>query len=130
MSKSAERKEKFTPGPWDFTKGYKFYHCTSTRPGRSGFYFEVGKNAGSNLGSFDKQWMANAALIAAAPDMYAGHDRVAKRPAEIVEMLRREGFVFDNLEDRWQKLAFSLYTAIVELGSESESLMASARGES
>lgn len=72
----SERKEKFTPGPWDFTKGYRFYHCISTQPGRSGFYFEVGKNAASGRASFDEQWMANAALIAAAPDMYAALEKI------------------------------------------------------
>lgn len=142
MSENAERKEKFTPGPWveGWNGGLTGPRCAFTvfldGQGRRLDYRVVsgpdmrlvciipdGEHAEGNEGN-------DAALIAAAPDMYAELDRVAKRPADIVEMLRREGFVFDNLDDRWQKLAFSLYTAIVELGSESENLMASARGES
>ena len=71
MTETAERKEKFTPGPWVFEHGYRFYRCYSSQEGKSGFYFRVGKNADTNLCSFDDEWMANAALIAAAPDMYA-----------------------------------------------------------
>ena len=71
MSESTDRKEKFTPGPWVFEHGYRFYRCYSSQEGKSGFYFRVGKNADTNLCSFDDEWMANAALIAAAPDMYA-----------------------------------------------------------
>ena len=39
------------------------------------------------------------------------------------EMLRRNGFVIDNLEDRWQKLAFTLYTDIAALSPEAEQIL-------
>ena len=34
------------------------------------------------------------------------------------EIMRREGFVIDNLDDRWQKLVFTLHTFIAELSTD------------
>ena len=34
-----------------------------------------------------------------------------------LEIMKREGFVIDNLEDRWQKLVFTLYTDLCEIDS-------------
>jgi hypothetical protein len=31
-----------------------------------------------------------------------------------IVIMKREGFVLDDLKDRWQKLAFTLYTDLVE----------------
>lgn len=39
-------------------------------------------------------------------------EEVASGSDEAQEILRREGFVIDNLEDRWQKLAFTFYTML------------------
>jgi len=39
------------------------------------------------------------------------------------EMLRKNGFVIDNLDDRWQKLAFTLYTDIAALSCEAEQIL-------
>jgi len=39
------------------------------------------------------------------------------------EMMRRNGFVIDNLDDRWQKLAFTLYTDIAALSTEAEQII-------
>jgi len=36
--------------------------------------------------------------------------------------MRREGFKFDNLEDRWQKLAFSFYSDLSEINSKVRNL--------
>ena len=33
------------------------------------------------------------------------------------------GFVIDNLDDRWQKLAFTLYTDIAALSTEAEQII-------
>ena len=54
-----------------------------------------------------------AYLIAAVPDLLAACELAANRPAEVQAMMRRERFVIDNLEDRWQKFAFTLYTMLV-----------------
>ncbi len=35
-----------------------------------------------------------------------------------IEIIKRNGFIFDNLDDRWQKLAFTLYTDILSLATE------------
>lgn len=37
--------------------------------------------------------------------------------------MRANGYVFDNLDDRWQKLAFTFYTDIAELSMEAERLL-------
>lgn len=63
-------KAKFTPAPWIFDDGYKFYKCFSSKQNRCGFYFEVGKNAHCNSTTFDEEWMTNARLISIAPEMY------------------------------------------------------------
>jgi len=39
------------------------------------------------------------------------------------QILEREGFVIDNLDDRWQKLAFTLYTDIASLSIEAEHIL-------
>jgi hypothetical protein len=39
------------------------------------------------------------------------------------EILKKNGFVIDNLEDRWQKLAFTLYTDIAALSIEAEQIL-------
>ena len=39
------------------------------------------------------------------------------------EMMRRNGFVIDNLDDKWQKLAFTLYTDIAALSVEAEQII-------
>ena len=39
------------------------------------------------------------------------------------EIMRRNGFVIDDLDDRWQKLTFTLYTDIAALSSEAEQLI-------
>lgn len=42
---------------------------------------------------------------------------VAKSPYEMQEVMVKNGFVINDLNDRWQKLAFTLYTRIVSLSS-------------
>ena len=32
-----------------------------------------------------------------------------------MDKLRQHGFVFDDLEDRWQKLAFTLYNIVTKI---------------
>ena len=38
-------------------------------------------------------------------------------------MMERNGFVIDNLDDRWQKLAFTLYSEIVGLSTQAEQIL-------
>jgi hypothetical protein len=49
--------------------------------------------------------------------------KVKNQPGADQEMMRRNGFIIDNLNDRWQKLAFTLYTDIVALSSEAEQIL-------
>ena len=39
------------------------------------------------------------------------------------EKMRANGFIIDNLDDRWQKLAFTLYTDIAALSAEAGQLL-------
>ena len=48
---------------------------------------------------------------------------VKDTPARERDMMRRNGFVFDNLDDRWQKLAFTLYTDLVELSERADEIL-------
>jgi len=50
-------------------------------------------------------------------------EKVKNQPYLDQEMMRRNGFVIDNLDDRWQKLAFTLYTDIVALSSDAEQIL-------
>jgi hypothetical protein len=43
--------------------------------------------------------------------------------------MQREGFVIDDLDDRWQKLAFTLYTKLVQNATEADAAIAKAKGE-
>jgi len=45
-------------------------------------------------------------------------DKVSKKGNEMLTICEREKFVFDNLKNRWQKLAFTFYSEIVALSSE------------
>jgi len=49
----------------------------------------------------------------AASDLLEACKLAANRPSEVQAMMRREGFVIDDLKDRWQKFAFTLYTMLV-----------------
>jgi len=42
--------------------------------------------------------------------------------------MRANGFVFDNLDDRWQKLAFTFYSDIAEMSMLAERLLTEAAG--
>lgn len=48
-------------------------------------------------------------------------------PAHIQDIMRREGFKLDNLEDRWQKLVFTVYTELCECASKCEAALDSER---
>ncbi len=49
--------------------------------------------------------------------------KVSKQIELDKEKLVKNGFVIDNLDDRWQKLAFTLYTDIAALSSEAEQIL-------
>jgi hypothetical protein len=40
--------------------------------------------------------------------------KLIDKPKKMQKIMRKHKFVIDNLEDRWQKLAFTFYTEIVE----------------
>jgi len=50
-------------------------------------------------------------------------EKVRNRQPEALAIIKKHGVVFDDLEDRWQKLAFTLYTDIVELSRDAEHIL-------
>ena len=64
--------------------------------------------------------LANARLIATAPEMYDVCETVAGRTDEVQVMMEREGFVIDDLDDRWQKFAFTLYSILAHDAAQAE----------
>jgi len=46
------------------------------------------------------------------------------KPGEVRKVMEDNDFVIDNLKDRWQKLAFTLYTIIVETATDAEAAIA------
>ena len=67
MSESAERKEKFTPGPWEVKDNAEWDEILVL--GKSSLPF--GELRVAVIGQEEEEGLADAALIAAAPDMYA-----------------------------------------------------------
>jgi len=49
--------------------------------------------------------------------------KVKEQVVKDQEMMRANGFVIDNLDARWQKLAFTLYTDIAALSTEAGQLL-------
>lgn len=120
---------KFTPGGWWVGDNYE-----GARQGHLGIHSpEWGALAEvcveTDEGEEIEEGIANARLISAAPDMYGACEFSKEAPKRALAMMEREGFVFDNLDDRWQKLAFSLYTMLVESAGESEQALAKADGK-
>jgi len=50
-------------------------------------------------------------------------ETVQAKMQQEIDMMQKHGFVFDNLDDRWQKLAFTLYTDIAQLSSGAKQLL-------
>ncbi|HUW11165.1 MAG TPA: hypothetical protein VM537_15655 [Anaerolineae bacterium] len=71
----------------------------------------------------------NAMALAALPDLLGACELAANRPSEVQAMMRREGFVIDDLEDRWQKLAFTLYTYLAENATQAQAAIDKAEGK-
>lgn len=71
---------------------------------------------------------ANKRLIGAAPEYDELARLIASKPAEVRSIMERHGFVIDNLDDRWQKFAFTLYTIIIEMAEKSNDIIAKVEG--
>ena len=54
-------------------------------------------------------------------------EEVSKKSKEMFAICEEEDFVFDNLKNRWQKLAFTFYAEIVALSSKAEAILADCR---
>jgi hypothetical protein len=48
---------------------------------------------------------------------------IIQTPQRMQKMMRREGFALDNLDDRWQKLAFTFYTQLVQQATDAEAIL-------
>jgi len=51
-------------------------------------------------------------------------EAVRDKQEEELQKIKLNGFVFDDLEDRWQKLAFTFYSDIAELSMIARNLLA------
>jgi len=71
----------------------------------------------------------DALLWVAASDLLEACETAAGRPDEVQAMMRREGFVIDDLDDRWQKFAFTLYTMIAADAAQAAAAIAQASDE-
>ena len=56
-------------------------------------------------------------------EMYEFLLKVKAQPYVNQELMRQHGFVIDNLEDRWQKLVFTLHTNDAALSTEAEQIL-------
>ena len=119
-----------TPGPWKFVADEFNSHGGRNQLGsiqsRKWFIAVIEGDAGEDA----NECMANARLIAAAPDLREVCDEVIKAPKEAAAIMEREGFVIDNLTNPWQKLAFTFYSMLVDNASKAEAAIAKAEGKS
>ena len=49
--------------------------------------------------------------------------KVSDKGKEMLAICEKENFVFNNLKDRWQKLAFTFYSEIAQLSSEAQAIV-------
>jgi len=70
-----------------------------------------------------------AHMVEALPDLLATCERIPARLKEVEAIIEREGFTFDGKDGCWQKLAFTLYSAIVVEAEEAEYTIAKARDD-
>ena len=68
-------------------------------------------------------------LIATAPGMLDLCRMVADAPGTARFIMRTEGMAFDNLDDPWQKLAFTFYNIMVNDGYRADMVIRRSRGE-
>jgi len=50
-------------------------------------------------------------------------DAINEKQERCIKILEKEGFLFDNLNDKWQKLAFTFYSDICELSGKAKALV-------
>jgi len=62
-----------------------------------------------------KGWDAASAEVAA---LRSALESMANASHQTLDTIKRENFVFDNLNDRWQKLAFTIYSDICQLSTD------------
>jgi len=61
--------------------------------------------------------------IATDVDVLGFLKKVQGQLAKAKRILEVNNFVIDNLDDRWQKLAFTLYTDIAAMSTEAEQIL-------
>jgi len=110
----------YTPGLWEATE--RIDHATHAEAAVWGPDGDMIAQVYGNLG-LDSSGIETARLIALAPEMLDVLKVALKQPDKAIEIMKREGFVIDNLEDRWQKLAFTFYTMIVENATDAKSVI-------
>lgn len=122
---------KHTPGPWRQRKNDpSWIEDSSGRTSDASAVCYIDEEKENWGDQWDGDWRANGALVAAAPEMYEVLQNVAKRPEEILEIMRVHGIVMDNLiDDKWQKFAFTLFTMLIKGAEEATDVITKAEGK-
>ena len=56
-------------------------------------------------------------------DIYAALGRVSARPKKARDKMEANDYAFTDFNDRWQKLAFTFYSMLVEYALEADNLL-------
>ena len=56
-------------------------------------------------------------------------ESTANASRQTLDIIKRERFVFDDLTDRWQKLAFTIYTELTQASTDAKNALAEHRGK-
>lgn len=75
--------------------------------------YETDEEFFARLAAIARDWRYGRdvlALVEIAKDM----ERIAEQQSKTLDWLQANGIVFDNLDDHWQKVAFSIYTDLCE----------------
>ena len=121
-----------TPGPWHVIPKDDKHDILMVCQGvlcRRGYPVYIARVYDMSFGILASNGLENANLIAAAPDMEDVCNKVAGRTVEVQDLMRRENIVLDNLDDRMQKFAFTLYTMLATDAGQAEAAIAKAKGE-
>jgi hypothetical protein len=118
-------KAKFTPGPWRYC-GCGI--CELVWDVTGNICLHDGADSSDVETAKGEEEVANAQLIASAPEMYKALEKVIKEPQEAIEIMENNGLAIVDLSDKWQKLAFTFYTMLVNSATIAEIAIDKANG--
>ncbi len=63
------------------------------------------------------------------PDWMEVLEFAAKQPEKARDIMQKHKFILDDLNEPWQKLAFTFYSMLVETGQKAEKIIEEAKEE-